>query len=89
MNYSHQQSKYRVEHQQGREGGEVPFVLAANLVPDHISRPEQDVREGSLCIIVQERDDGLAGALEDAYLLLLGRKGLAPGDVPQLAVNCP
>ena len=79
------QGEESVEYDERRQGREVPFVSALDIVPDHVAGAEQEMGERPFRVVIQERNAverspvEIAGALPG--LLLLRH---VPGEIPQL-----
>ena len=56
MDDGRNEGEERIENNQGSQRGQIPFVLSIDIVPDHVSRTQQEVHESTLRIIVEERD---------------------------------
>lgn len=79
-----------IEDDKGCQRGEVSFVLALNVVADHVSGAQQQMLEGPLGVFVQKRNavEGsfikIAGAGLLTVLSVLGLPGLFPRIKPQM-----
>ena len=63
-------------------------MLAANIVPNHVSGAQEQVHEGALGIVIEERD-AVKGAFVElpAFHFLFGGTLPLPGIVPQYLPN--